>query len=185
MTTVWAGVEIQQNQPDDNELASIILASDKSSDVHRKLGNPCVVPASNHETVSYVYRGGGNYLRFVVNVSPSDVNYQLVESMTMSVAPSFPVTCYTASQAIHTSLNSGLSKIHTGRGVQLGNSLEQIINLYGEPDERQIVNNQEVRLQYDLGYETDRYYQWTLTFREGHLVEWTAESIPFFIEVGG
>jgi hypothetical protein len=121
----------------------------------------------------------------VVNVSPSDVHYRLVESMTMSAEPSVSVTCYTPSQASQASVNSGLSEIRTGRGVRLGNSIDQIMNLYGEPNEKQVVNTHEVRLRYDLGYETERYYQWTLTFRDGRLVEWTAESIPFFIEVGG
>ncbi|MGH7256890.1 MAG: hypothetical protein ACREIM_00815 [Nitrospiraceae bacterium] len=167
----------------DNELAAVILVEDKGRDVEGKLGAPCVVGASNRETISLAYRAAdGTFLQFVVNVSPSDVNYQLVESMTMSVEPSVQVTCYTPSFA---SLNTGVSRIHTGRGIRLGDSIDQITGHYGEPNEKQVVNAQEVRLRYNLGYETDRYYQWTLTFRDGRLVEWTADAIPFFIEVGG
>lgn len=167
----------------DNELAAVILVRDKGRDVESKLGAPCAAPASNRETTSLVYRAAdGSFLRFVVNVSPSDVDYQLVESMTMSVKPSAPVTCYTPSYA---SLHTGVSKIHTGRGLQLGDTIDQVIGHYGEPNEKQVVNTQEIHLRYDSGYESDRYYQWTLTFQDGRLVEWTAESIPFFIEVGG
>lgn len=185
-TATWAESKIMSDPFADSELAAVLLVKDRARDVEGKLGTPCEVRASNRETTTLVYRtADGALLRFVVNVSPSDVNYQLVESMTMSAEPSVPATCYTAGQASQTSLNSRVSKIHTGKGVQLRNSIEEIINLYGEPNERQIVNSQEVRLQYDLGYETDRYYQWTLTFRDGRLVEWTAEAIPFFIEVGG
>jgi hypothetical protein len=177
-----AGTEIQQDQLFDNELASIILLKDQSNDVQRKLGRPCVVPASNHETVSYVYRSDeGNYLRFVVNVSPSDVHYRVVESMTMSIQPTISMTCYTPS---HVSVNGKLPR-RTGKGIQLGDSLDRIRAMYGEPKDTQIVNTQDVRLQYNLGYETDQYYQWTLTFRDSRLVEWTAEAIPFFIEAGG
>lgn len=152
-------------------------------DVEGKLGMPCVVPASNRETNTLVYRAAdGTFLRFVVNVSPSDVNYQLVESMTMSVQPTIPMTCYTPT---NTSVTSKLSRVRTGKGIELGSLLGQVLERYGEPIERQGVISREVRLQYDLGYETDRYYHWILTFRDGRLVEWTAEAIPFFIEVGG
>jgi len=178
-----AGTEMQQDQLLDSELASIILVKDQSNDVQRKLGRPCVVPASNHETVSYVYQSDdGSYLRFVVNASPSDVHYRLVESMTMSVQPTISMTCYTPS---HVSVNGKLPRIRTGKGIQLGGSLDRIRAMYGEPNDTQIVNTQEIRLQYNLGYETDQYYQWTLTFRDSRLVEWTAEAIPFFIEAGG
>jgi hypothetical protein len=182
ITPARAGTEIQQDQLFDTELASIILVEDQSNDVQRKLGRPCVVPTSNHETVSYVYQSGdGSYLRFVVNASPSDVHYRLVESMTMSVQPTISMTCYTPS---HVSVNEKLPR-RTGKGIQLGDSLDQIRAMYGDPNDTQIVNTQEIRLQYNSGYETDQYYQWTLTFRDSHLVEWTAEAIPFFIEAGG
>lgn len=182
-TATRAESQIPSDPFADNELAAVILVKDKGRDVEGKLGAPCMVPASNRETISLVYRAAdATFLRFVVNVSASDVNYQLVESMTMSVEPSAPVTCYTPSYA---SLNTEVSRIHTGRGIRLGDSIDQITGHYGEPNEKQVVNAQEIRLRYDLGYETDRYYQWTLTFRDGRLVEWTADAIPFFIEVGG
>jgi hypothetical protein len=182
-TVTWAESRITAGPFADNELAAVILVQDKGRDVEGKLGVPCVVQGSSREIISLVYRAAdATFLRFVVNVSASDVNYQRVESMTMSVEPSVPVTCYTPSYA---SLNTEVSRIHTGRGIRLGDSIDQIISHYGEPTEKQVVNAQEVRLRYDLGYETDRYYQWTLTFRDGRLVEWTADAIPFFIEVGG
>lgn len=182
-TAALAETQITSDPFADDELAAVLLVQDKGRDVERKLGAPCVLQASNRETSTLVYRAAdGTFLRFVVNVSPSDVNYQLIESMTMSVQPTIPMTCYTAS---HASVNGKLSRVHTARGIQLGSLLDQILELYGEPNETQIVNPQEVRLQYNLGYETDRYYQWTLTFRDGRLVDWTAEAIPFFTEVGG
>ena len=183
-TVTWAESRITAGPFADNELAAVILVQDKGRDVEAKLGTPCVVPATNRETISLTYRAADStFLRFVVNVSPSDVNYRLVESMTMSVESSVPVMCYTPSYA---SLeDTEVSRVHTGRGIQLGNSIDQVTVYYGEPHEKQVVNAQEVRLRYDLGHETDRYYQWTLTFRDGRLVEWTADAIPFFIEVGG
>lgn len=182
-TSTWAESQIMPDSYGDNELAAVILVQDKGRDIEGKLGAPCVMPASNRETVSLAYRAAdGTFLRYVVNVSPSDVNYQLVESMTMSVEPNIQVTCYTPSYA---SLDTGVSPIHTGRGIRLGDPIDQIISHYGEPNEKQVINARDVRLRYDLGYETDRYYEWTLAFRDGRLVEWTAQAIPFFIEVGG
>lgn len=179
---VMAESRFNQYQMADTELATIALAIDEATDVSRKLGTPCQVPGATHETISYVYRGGdGSYLRFVVNTSPSDVDYRLVESMTMSVDPIVPAAC---SKLGETAGRDHLLKVHTRKGVQLGDSIEAILRLYGEPNEQQVAGAR-TRLRYDLGYETDRYYHWILTFRDGRLVEWTAEAIPFFIEVGG
>jgi hypothetical protein len=182
LTSAWAESPIEGNQLADKELATIILAKDKGGDIQRKLGMPCVVPASDQQTVSYVYRTDtDNYLRFVVNVTRSDVSYQLVESMTMSVKPIIQAPCYNSSRR---SANGQLANIHTGKGIKLGESMEEILRFYGEPNKKH-VNGSKVRLRYDAGFDMDRYYEWTLIFRDGWLVEWTAESIPFFIEVGG
>ncbi|MGH7230575.1 MAG: hypothetical protein ACREJU_04360 [Nitrospiraceae bacterium] len=181
-TTAWAESQVVQDQFNDNELATIVLAKDEGGDVQRKLGTPCVVPASDRQTVSYLYRTGeGNYLRFVVNVTTSDVHYQHVESMTMSLEPIVQAPCYKSSSG---SMNNQVAELHTGKGITLGDSIEEIMRFYGEPNEKQ-VNGSQVRLRYDSGFATDQYYEWSLTFRDGRLVQWTAESIPFFIEVGG
>jgi hypothetical protein len=141
-----------------------------------------VVPAPNPPTVSYLYRtGDGNYLRFVANADKSDINYQLVELMTMSLEPIIQANCYGSSRG---SLNGQLAHIHTGKGIALGMPIAEVIRSYGEPNEKH-VDGSRVRFRYDAGFDTDRYYEWSLTFRDGRLVQWTAEAIPFFVEVGG
>lgn len=182
LTGAQAESQIEGNDFADKELATVILARDEGGDIQRKLGTPCVVPATDRQTVSYMYRtDNDNYLRFVVNVTRSDLSYQLVESMTMSVEPIVQAPCYNSSRG---SANGQLANIHTGKGIKLGESIEEILRFYGEPNEKH-VNGSQVRLRYDAGFDMDRYYEWTLIFRDGRLVEWTAESIPFFIEVGG
>ena len=158
--TGWAKSQIERYRFGDTELATIILAVDRESDVVRKLGSqPCVVPGSDRGTVSLFYRSADRtYLQF--EVIPDGL-----ESMTMSVDPIIVGVCYAPVE--------GSLHIGTGKGVHLGDSIEKVIHLYGEPTQQFGVGSL-VRLRYYSENEGGRYYEWSLVFRKDRLVEWTA-----------
>jgi len=168
----------------DTELATIAVVKDGEMEVQRKLGStPCARPSSNSETISYFYRTTeGSYLRFIVNETPSDVDYRLVESMTMSLEPIAPEVCYGSIDGL---LNGHSATVGTGKGLHLGDSIKKVTRLYGEPKEKFLDGPGIIRLRYDWDRELDHYYQWSLIFRDDQLVQWTVEAIPFFIEVSG
>lgn len=158
----WAESHIEQYRFGDTQLATVVLAKDRDGEIQRKLGSqPCVVPASNRTTMSHFYRSGeGIYLRF-------DLNGDGVESMTMSLDPIVSGVCYAP-------LGRSIQVI-TGKGLHLGDAVEKVTQLYGEPTQMFKVGSL-VRFRYDSDGELDRYYEWDLVFRDGRLVEWTAYS---------
>ena len=154
----------------DPELVTITLTRDREPDIVRKLGShPCVVPAPNRPLESLFYKSAdGAHLRF-------DVGSDGLESMTMSADPIVSGVCYAP---VGRSL-----KIETGKGVRLGDPLDNILGLYGQPTEQFAVGTL-VRCKWDTANELDRYYEWDLVFREGRLVEWSALSRDYSLARG-
>ena len=180
-TPVWAqsvlvGPNVQGRSP-----SAIVLGRDTGADVIRKLGTPCIVQSPEKKSAFYLYRRDGGYLTLGVNESPSDVQYQLVESIAMTVDPVVDAICYTR---IGQATLGTLGDMGAEKGARLGDSIDEVLRLYGPPAEQVTTSGSELRLRYDTGYEADRYYEWQLAFRDGRLVEWTSAVFPFFIEVG-
>lgn len=113
--------------------------------------------ASDRELISQFFRSaGGTYLRF-------DINSAGVESMTASQEPTVTDVCYAPlSQVI---------PIRTGKGIELGDSMERVSRVYGEPNQKFQVGSL-VKFRYEG--ELDHSYEWDLIFRNGGLVEWSA-----------
>jgi hypothetical protein len=168
----------------DTELATVFLIKDGEMELMEKLGsNPCVIPGSSKDTVAYLYQtADGRYLQFVVNKASYDVDYGRVEVMTMSLNPIVSAACY---QPVGGSLDGRSLNVSTGLGVRLGDSLEKVRDVYGSPSETRSDGMPVVTVRYRWDREADHLYEWTLVFRDGQLVEWTAEAIPYFIEMPG
>jgi hypothetical protein len=168
----------------DTELATVALIKDGEGDILAKLGaNHCTVPGSSQGTLAYLYRtADGRYLRFMVNKAPSDVDYGRIEAMTMSVNPVVSGACY---QPVSGSLNGHSVNVGTRFGVHLGDSIEKVKAVYGNPAETRADGSRTLTARYQWDREIDHYYDWHLVFRDGRLVEWTAEAIPYFIEMPG
>lgn len=175
----WAESDIGLTEA---ELATVVLLQDHRGIQAKLGGTPCAAAIPhNSETASYFYRTPeGSYLRFVVNRKPSDVDYQLVESMTMSLDPIPAGVC---DRSLNGTLNGHSPNIGTAKGVRLGDSIQTVTRLYGEPKEKSPDNTGALRLRYDWDHQVDHYYEWNLVFRDGRLVQWTAEAFPVFIEV--
>jgi hypothetical protein len=156
--TAQAQPRIEDYRFGDTQLATVNLVEDGAQDVEHKLRSmPCVVPASDRELISHFFRtAGGAYLRF-------DINSTGIESMTASQEPTAMDVCYAP-------LNQTIP-IRTGKGIQLGDSMERVSRVYGEPVQTFQVGSL-VKFRYES--ELDRSYEWDLIFRNGGLVEWTA-----------
>ena len=63
--------------------------------------------------------------------------------------------------------------VRTGKGIELGATIDDVIKLYGGPTARFAVGPM-ARLKYEAMY--DRPYEWNLVFRNGRLVEWTVAT---------
>lgn len=148
--------------PNDWELASVVAGKDTALEVERKLGQTaCLMPNATGDTVSYLYNvaapKGAYYLRLDVNGH--------VDAMTVSQDPPIVGVCYAP---MRTS-----SPIRTGKGIELGATMEDVIKLYGEPTARFTVGPM-ARLRYETMYH--RPFEWDLVFRNGRLVEWTVAT---------
>jgi hypothetical protein len=108
------------------------------------------------ELISEFFRDHrSTYLRF-------DINSAGIESMT-SREPTVTDVCYAPlSQAI---------PIRTGKGIELGDSMERVSRVYGEPNQKFQVGSL-VKFRYEG--EMDHSYKWDLIFRNGGVVEWSA-----------
>jgi hypothetical protein len=148
--------------PSDWELATVVAGHDTAPEVERKLGlSPCLVPNSTGDTISYLYNvpgtKGPSYLRLDVNGH--------VDAITVSQDPPIVGVCYAP---MSVSL-----PVRTGKGIELGATIDDVIKLYGEPTARFAVGPM-ARLKYEAMY--DRPYEWNLVFRNGRLVEWTVAT---------
>lgn len=148
--------------PGDWEMASVIVGQDGATEVQRKLGSaPCLLPSASGGTTSYLYNVAGQkdrmFLRFEVNGR--------VDAITLSKDPPIAGVCYApAGQSV---------SVKTGKGLQLGAPLDEVINLYGKPTESFSVGPL-TRFRYVVMY--DRAFEWDLVFRGGRLVEWTVAT---------
>ena len=146
--------------PNDREIATVVVGEDRAPDVERKLGDaPCLVPSERNETVSYFYNvrgadGHHYYLRLEVNGH--------VDAITVAKDPPLTGVCYAP---VHHTV-----AVRTGKGVQLGATMDEVIRIYGKPIESFSVGPM-VRFRYVAML--DQPYEWDLVFRNGHLVEWT------------
>ena len=57
------------------------------------------------------------------------------------------------------------------------------MQLFGNPETTRKHDGM-VRLEYSWDRDLYRVDNWTLSFKEGHLVEWTIRTLPVFFEVG-
>jgi hypothetical protein len=158
----FAGAASTTPGPNDLALATVVAGQDTGPEVERKLGRTaCLIPNSTGDTVSYLYnavgQNGRSYLRLDVNGH--------VDAMTVSQDPPIVGVCYAR---IRASL-----PIKTGKGIELGAAIEDVIKLYGKPTARFSVGPM-ARLRYEAMY--DRPYEWDLVFRNGRLVEWTVAT---------
>ncbi|WP_447972204.1 hypothetical protein [Nitrospira sp. Kam-Ns4a] len=150
----------EQDRVGDIELASIVLGQDGPAEVERKLGrSPCLIPSASGETVSYLYNvqssEGRSYLRLEVN--------SLVDAITLSTDPPLTGVCY---GPVRRNV-----PIRTKKGLQLGMTTDEVLRIYGKPQETFAVGAL-VRFRYQAML--DRPYEWDLVFRNGRLVEWSA-----------
>ncbi|HJT19141.1 MAG TPA: hypothetical protein VJ746_01645 [Nitrospira sp.] len=155
----YAGAASGPGGPNDLALATIVAGKDTGREVERKLGRTgCMMPNSTGDTVSYLYNAvgqkGRSYLRLDVNGH--------VDAMTVSQDPPIVGVCY---EPVRAAL-----PIKTGKGIELGAGIDDVIKVYGEPTARFSVGPM-ARLRYET--KSDRPYEWDLVFRNGRLVEWT------------
>jgi hypothetical protein len=143
----------------DRELATVVVGKDGPSEVESKLGNSaCLMPSLSGETVSYLYNVRGKDGHYFLRL---EVNGQ-VDAITVSKDPPLTGVCYTP---VHHEVS-----LRTGKGVQLGATMEEVMRLYGKPVERFAVGSM-ARFRYEAML--DRPYEWDLVFRDGRLVEWS------------
>ncbi len=148
--------------PGDWEMASVVVGKDGARDIERKLGSaPCLLPSASGGTTSYLYNVAGStdpsFLRFEVNGR--------VDAITISKDPPIAGVCY--APAGQTVLG------RTGKGIQLGALVDEVVSLYGKPTESFSVGPM-TRFRYVAVY--DRAFEWDLVFRGGRLVEWTVAA---------
>ncbi|HLZ32509.1 MAG TPA: hypothetical protein VKP13_00735 [Nitrospira sp.] len=148
--------------PSDWELATVVAGKDTAPEVEQKLGRTaCLMPNATGDTISYLYNIAGQkgpyYLRLDVNGH--------VDAMTVSQDPPIAGVCYAP---VHVALPA-----KTGKGIELGATIDEVVKLYGEPTERFSVGPM-ARYRYVAMYH--RAFEWDLVFRNGRLVEWTVAT---------
>lgn len=158
--STWAGAA--PVGPGDWELATVVAGKDTGLEVERKLGRTaCLMPNATGDTISYLYnivgQDGHYYLRLDVNGH--------VDAITVSQDPPIAGVCYAP---VHASLPA-----RTGKGIELGATIDDVLKMYGEPMERFAVGPM-ARFRYVAMY--DRSFEWDLVFRNGRLVEWTVAT---------
>ncbi len=145
--------------PSDWELATVLVGKDHAREVETKLGHaPCLLPSSSGDTLSYLYnitgKEGALYLRFVIT--------DRVTSMTLSKDPPIAGVCYgPAEKAIPP---------RTGKGVELGATMDDVTRLYGRPTESFSVGP---LTRYRYVTVAGLHCEWDLVFRNKRLAEWT------------
>lgn len=156
----WTG-PVRSAEPvvNDREVATIVAGQDGPREVEQKLGNsPCLVPSTSGETISYLYnvqsKEGHYFLRLEVNGQ--------VDAITVSKDPPLSGVCYSPVK--------WAVPVRTGKGVQLGATIDDVVKLYGKPTETFTVGPLS---RYRYVSMLDRLYEWDLVFRNGRLVEWT------------
>lgn len=148
-----------------------------------QLGKPlCVMHDSQAGTAScYFQSGSGASLKVVVNETRWAIDYSKVIAVKVTTSALLPPGCAGLTQ---TYLHSNAYELATSRGhVQLGDSLDHVVQLFGNP-EATSKHEGLVRLEYSWDRDLYRVDNWRLSFREGHLVEWTIRTLPVFFEVG-
>lgn len=148
--------------PNDWVLATVVAGKDTAHEVERKLGHTaCLMPNSTGDTISYLYNITGQKGQYYLRM---DVNGH-VDAMTVSQDPPIAGVCYAPAQV---SLPAA-----TGKGIELGTTMDDVIKVYGEPNERFAVGPM-ARFRYVAMYH--RSFEWDLVFRNGRLVEWTVAT---------
>lgn len=146
--------------PDDVRVGPLTVGQDTLADVQKWLGRlPCHVRSRSGETVSYLYDFEGPKGRYYVRL---ELAGQQVEAITLSIDPPLSGVCYAPEPVDRPPL--------TGRGLELGASLQQVLDRYGEPAEQYRVGRF-MRLRYRAVL--DSAYEWDLLFKDDRLTEWT------------
>jgi hypothetical protein len=155
-----------------------------NQDFAEQLGKPlCVTHDIKAATASYYFQpGNGASLKIVVNEARWAVDFWHVIAVHVATS-ALPVGCVGLTQ--RASFYGNTYQLVTDRGhVQLGDSLDHATQVLGDP-ESNIRHDGMVRLEYSWDRDLYKIDLWTLSFREGHLVEWTIRTLPVFYEVGG
>ena len=148
--------------PSDWELATVVAGKDTAHEVEHKLGRTaCLMPNATGDTISYLYNIAGKQGQYYLRL---DVNGH-VDAMTVSQDPPIAGVCYAP---VHVSLPA-----KTGKGIELGATIEDVVKMYGEPTERFSVGPM-ARYRYVAMYHQT--FEWDLVFRNGRLVEWTVST---------
>ena len=155
-----------------------------NQDLTQQLGKPvCATHDAKAVTASYYFQSrNGAFLRIVVNEARWAVDFRHVIVVNVSTSALPPTGCAGLTQA---SLYSDAYQLVTSRGkVQLGDPLDHAMQVLGNPESN---SRHDGMLHLEYSWDRDLYKvdQWILSFREGHLVEWTIHTLPVFYEVGG
>gem|GEM_PF-6526240 len=144
----------------DKEMAGVVLGKDKKADLDAKFGGEsCIIPSLKGKTLSHFYiTKGGEFLRF-------DIMGNVVVSMTISMDPIVSGICYAPiGKAV---------PLSTKLGIQLGDPMDKIINVYGKSMTK-IVSGDIVRLKYRTGGTNRVHIENNLVFRNKKLVLWSS-----------
>jgi hypothetical protein len=162
---------------------AVLAGQPYDQELTHQLGKPlCVMHDSQAGTASYYFQSGsGASLKVVVNETRWAVDFSKVIAVKVTTSVLLPNGC---AGLTHASLPTNAFQLASGRGhVQLGDSLDQVMQLFGNPEPTS-KHEGLVRLEYSWDRDLYRVDNWTLSFREGHLVEWTIRTLPVFFEVG-
>jgi hypothetical protein len=155
-----------------------------SQELSQQLGKPlCVIHDTKRKTASYYFQAGnGASMKIVVNEAPWAVDFWHVIAVHVTTSALPPTGCVGLTQA---SFYGNVYQLVADQGnVRLGDPLNHAMQVLGKPES----DNQRdgmVHLEYSWDRDLYKVDQWTLSFREGHLVEWTIRTLPVFYEVGG
>jgi hypothetical protein len=149
----------------------------------QQLGKPlCVLHHASAGTASYYFQSGhGATMTVVVNELRWAVDSSHVIAVNVAANTLLPNGCAGLTQ---TSLHNIVYELAAGPGhVRLGDSLEHVMQILGSP-EASSRHDGLTHLEYSWDLSLYRTDHWTLSFNEGHLVEWTIRTLPVFFEVG-
>ncbi len=168
--------------PGEAVLHGVVLLQDRAFELERKLGAPACLVTANPTRTLYIYRTeDGNFLNFSVNTASSHVDYDRVDAIGMIRTQALPSACR---KTVPTSNVLHPVQIDSHNGVRLGDSVDQILERYGQPDALQ-KDGVLVRMTYSQDQGANHLIKWKLGFEDNRLVEWSAEAFLVFYEVAG
>jgi hypothetical protein len=149
-----------------------------------QFGKPlCVSHDASAGTASYYFQSGhGAIMTVVVNELHWALDSSHVIAVTVTTNPLLLNGCAGPTQA---SMHNDTFQLAASAGhLQLGDSLDHTTRILGKPE---TTSGQDGLIGLEYSWDRDLYHKdlWTLSFRDGRLVEWTIRTAPVFYEVGG